>query len=116
MIALARDVVERATDEGNFLKLYTCGQKSKGGSLPWPATHPCGGAMKALDDAEIDYELEVVPGYRLLPWTRRGDARKKIRQLTGQDNVPVLVLDDGTAVVGSGEIRRWADEHPTSGV
>jgi glutathione S-transferase len=67
--------------------------------------------MKALDDAGIvDYELEVVPGYRLLPWTRGGDARRKIRELTGQDNVPVLRLDDGTTITGSGKIKRWASE------
>lgn len=115
MIALVRDVVERPTDEGDLLKLYTCGQKGKGGSLPWPATHPCGGAIKALDDAGIDYELEVVPGYRLLPWTRGGDARKEIRELTGQDNVPVLQLDDGTTIVGSGDIKRWVGERSASG-
>lgn len=70
--------------------------------------------MKALDDAGIDYELEVVPGYRLLPWTRGGDARKEIRELTGQDNVPVLVLDDGSTVVGSGDIKRWAGQNPAA--
>jgi hypothetical protein len=66
--------------------------------------------MKALDGAGIDYEFEVVPGYRLLPWTRRGDARVKIRELTGQDNVPVLQFNDGSTVVGSGEIKRWVEE------
>jgi len=66
--------------------------------------------MKALDDAGIAYELEVVPGYRLLPWTRGGDARTRIRDMTGQDNVPVLHLDDGTTITGSGEIKRWASE------
>jgi glutaredoxin len=115
MIALALDVVERGTDERDLLKLYTCGQQGKGGSLPWPATHACGGAMKALHDAGIDYEIEVVPGYRLLPWTRRGHARAKIRELTGQDNVPVLQLDDGTTVVGSGDIKRWVGERSAAG-
>jgi glutathione S-transferase len=94
------------------MKLYTCGQKRKGGNLPWPATHACGGAMKALDEAGQSYELEVVRGYRLMPWTRGGDARAKIRELTGQDNVPVLVLDDGTAIAGSRRIADWAGEHP----
>lgn len=96
------------------MKLYTCGQKGKGGSLPWPTTHPCGRAMKALDDAGHDYELLVVPGYRLLPWTRAGDARAEIRKLTGQDNVPVLVLDDGTVIAGSGKIVDWVESHPAT--
>jgi glutathione S-transferase len=96
------------------MKLYTCGQKGKAGSLPGPTAHPCGRAIKALDDAGYDYELEVVPGYRLLPWTRGGDARTEIRDLTGQDNVPVLVLDDSTVITGSGRIAIWAREHPVS--
>jgi glutathione S-transferase len=70
--------------------------------------------MKALEEAGYDYELEVVPGYRLMPWTRSGDARAKIRELTGQDNVPVLLLDDGTALAGSGHIVDWATAHPSS--
>jgi len=97
------------------LKLYTCGQKGKGGSLPFPLTHACGKAINALDEAGHSYELEVVPGYRLLPWTRGGDARKEIRELTGQDNVPVLLLDGGSTVVGSGDIKRWASERTAAG-
>jgi hypothetical protein len=96
------------TDERRRMKLYTCGGKGGGGSLPWPVTHACGHAMKALDDAGHQYELEVVAGYRLLPWTRRGAARAEIRELTGQDNVPVLLLDDGTAIAGSRRIADWA--------
>ena len=96
------------------MKLYTCGQKGKGGSLPRPITHACGHAMKALDEAGQPYELEVVPGYRLMPWTRAGDARAEIHKLTGQDNVPVLLLDDGTAIAGSGRIADWAREHPAA--
>ncbi len=90
------------------MKLYTCGQKGKGGNLPFPLTHACGKAVDALEEAEHQYEIEVVPGYRLLPWTRRGDARAEIRKLTGQDDVPVLVLDDGNAITGSGNIADWA--------
>jgi glutathione S-transferase len=90
------------------MKLYTCGQKGKGGSLPFPLTHACGKAMKALDEAGHSYDLEIAPGYRLMPWTRSGDARAEIRKLTGQDNVPVLVLDDGKAIAGSGTIADWA--------
>ena len=95
------------------MKLYTCGQRGKGGSLPAPIAHACGRAMKVLDEAGHAYELEVVPGYRLLPWTRSGDARAEIRKLTGQDNVPVLLLDDGTAIAGSGRIVDWARAQST---
>ena len=94
------------------MKLYTCGMKRKGGSLPLPLTHACARAMNALDEAGQRYEHQVAPGYRLMPWTRAGDARAEIRELTGQDNVPVLLLDDGTAIAGSGKIVDWAREHP----
>lgn len=69
--------------------------------------HPCARAAKALDDAGVDYELEVVGGYKALPWTRRGQ-RDEIQRLTGQSDVPVLVGDDGLVVAGSGEIVAWA--------
>jgi glutathione S-transferase len=99
---------------GDDVKLYTCGQKGRGGSLPSPITHACGKVMKALDEAGHDYAHEVVPGYKAMPWTRRGDARAEIRKLTGQDDVPVLLLDDGTAIAGSGKIVDWAQAHPTT--
>jgi glutathione S-transferase len=87
--------------------LYTCGAKKSGHPL-----HPCGRAAKALDEAGHSYEIEAVAGYKLLPWTRRGDARAEIERLTGQSDVPVLVLDDGRTVAGSGEIVDWARSHP----
>jgi glutathione S-transferase len=96
------------------MKLYTCGQAKSGGSLPFPLRHPCGGAAHALDEAGHSYELVKVPGYRMLPWTRRGDERTEIRQLSGQDNVPILQLDDGEVISGSGRIIAWAKDHPAA--
>lgn len=90
------------------MKLFVCGQKAKGAGLPFPLSHACGRAMHALEEAGRSYELEVVQGYKLFPWTRRGDARTEVRELTGQDDVPVLLLDDGTAIAGSGKIVAWA--------
>jgi glutathione S-transferase len=86
--------------------LYTCGMRKHGATTPL-IKHPCGVAAKALDDAGRSYELRVVDGFKNLPWTRRGK-REEIRRLTGQDDVPVLLLDDGTTVVGSGKIVAWA--------
>src|SRR5262245_48150458 len=92
--------------------LYTCGQKKKLGSLG----HPCGKAAKALDAAGYQYEIKVVGGYRLVPWTwrGRGDERAEVRELSGTNEVPILVLDDGEVISGSGTIARWAGEHPTA--
>ena len=94
------------------MRLITCGQQKKGGTLPGPLAHPCGKAAHALDEAGHTYALETAAGYRALPWTRRGDARAEVRELTGQDNVPVLVLDDGTAIAGSSAIVDWARANP----
>lgn len=90
--------------------LYTCGQKTHAASLG----HPCGRAAKALDEAGYRYELKVVGGYRLMPWTwgRRDADRAEIKKLSGSNDVPILVLDDGEVVSGSGTIARWAKEHP----
>ena len=39
----------------------------------------------------------MVGGYRLMPWTwaRRDDDRAEIKKLSGTNEVPILVLDDG---------------------
>ena len=91
------------------MKLYTCGQTDHGASLG----HPCGRAARALREAGYEIEIETVGGYKLLPWTRRGQ-RDAIRELSGQEDVPVLVADDGEVVSGTGTIIAWAKAHPAS--
>ena len=63
-----------------------------------------------------DYELRTVGGYRMMPWTwgSREQDRAEIKKLSGTNEVPFLVLDDGEVVSGSGTIARWAKEHPNS--
>lgn len=92
------------------MKLYTCGQGGHGASLG----HPCGRAVKAVTDAGYDPEQVKVGGYRLMPWTRGGDVRAEVKQLSGQSNVPILVLDDGEVISGSGTIVKWAKAHPAA--
>jgi glutathione S-transferase len=92
--------------------LYTCGQKKRG-----PASmHPCAKAGKALDAAGYEYELKLVGGYRLMPWTwgSREEDRTEVRELSGTNEVPILVLDDGEVISGSATIARWAGEHPAA--
>ena len=89
------------------MKLYTCGQTDHGAALG----HPCGRAARALREAGYEPDIEVVGGYRLMPWTRRGK-RDGIRELSGQEDVPVLVTDDGEIVSGTGTIIAWAKAHP----
>lgn len=90
------------------MKIYTCGQRDKQASIG----HPCGRAVRAIREAGYDPEIEAVAGYRMLPWTRRGGVRDEIKAISGQENVPVLVTDDGEVVSGSGTIVAWAKAHP----
>jgi glutathione S-transferase len=92
--------------------LYTCGQKTAGPGF----AHPCAKAGKALNDAGYEYEIKTVGGYRAALWTwgSRKEDRAEVKKLSGTDEVPILVLDGGEVVSGSGAIARWAKEHPAS--
>ncbi|WP_026911338.1 glutathione S-transferase N-terminal domain-containing protein [Patulibacter minatonensis] len=86
--------------------LYTCPAKTAS-----PFMHPCGRAAKALTTHGHAFEVEAVAGFKALPWTRRGK-RDAIREISGQEDVPVYVADDGTVVSGNRAIVAWAAEHP----
>lgn len=92
--------------------LYTCGARKAAARLG----HPCGRAAKALDDAGYEYEVRVVGGYRAMPWTwsSRDEDRAEVKELSGTNEVPILVFDDGEVISGSGTIARWAREHPAA--
>jgi glutathione S-transferase len=92
--------------------LYTCGTKTMGPGF----AHPCSKAGNALDAAGYEYEIRTVDGYRLMPWTwgQRKEDRAEVRELSGTDEVPILVLDDGEVISGSGTIAGWAKQHPAS--
>lgn len=93
--------------------LYTCPAGTHGGKAPI-VRHPCGVAADALDTAGHTYTVKRVGGFKNVPFSRRG-RRQEIVELTGQQDVPVLVLDDGSTVSGSREIAAWATEHPAGG-
>ena len=69
---------------------------------------------RGADGAGWKPEVEKVYGLGLL-----GDSlnptRAKVRNLTGQNWVPVLETDDGEVVSGSDKIIRWARDNPASG-
>ena len=93
--------------------LYTCTDGKSFGGLPRPVAHPCGRAAKALDEAGHEYEWKKVNGGTLKFWTwpNRARDRAEIERLSGQRAVPILVLDTGEVVTGSGTIARWAADH-----
>ena len=80
------------------------------------ALHPCTRAAKALDAAGYQYETRRVKTNRGMFWTwgSRSRDRAEIKRLSGQESVPILVLDDGAVVTGSGAIVAWAQAHPAS--
>jgi glutathione S-transferase len=94
--------------------LYTCTDGKSFGGLPGPLAHPCGRAAKALDEAGHEYEWKKVQGGTLKFWTwpSRGRDRAEVEQLSGQRAVPILVLDSGDVIAGSGAIVGWAQENP----
>jgi glutathione S-transferase len=90
--------------------LYTCEMEKALGDLPGPIAHPCGKAAKALDEAGHNYEIRTVKGgtFKFWTWPSRAKDRAEIERLSGQRFVPILVLDDGDVITGSGEIVDWA--------
>ena len=93
------------------MTLYTCPWRKR--SAGW---HPCGVAAKALDEAGHRYEIRVVRGQLSMPWTwisRRRD-RAEVRALSGQNGVPVLVLEGGEIIAGSEKIAAWAADDPAA--
>jgi hypothetical protein len=91
--------------------LYTCPAGTHGAGVPL-FSHPCGVAAQALDRAGHEYTVKTVGGFKSIPLSRRGK-REEIVALTGQQDVPLLLLDDGSTVQGSGEIVAWAAGHST---
>ena len=95
------------------MKLYVCYGTWK--AAPRPGGHPCGTAYHALVDA--GHRPDVVKSYGLgiLPEAlNQTRGRRWAKELTGSSLVPVLELDDGTAVGGSREIAAWAKANPPS--
>jgi hypothetical protein len=93
------------------MKLYICWA-----TLGGPG-HACSKAHAAL--VEAGHEPEVVRSYGWgslpdMPFNQ-SSGRKRAKALTGSSVVPVLELDDGTAVAGSEEIAAWARAHRASG-
>jgi hypothetical protein len=78
-------------------------------------SHPCGEAYRALRDAGHDPDVKHAYGWNKLPKPfNMTPGRREARRLTGSEDVPVLVLDDGEAVAGSEQITFWAEANPAT--
>lgn len=95
------------------MKLYVCYGTWR--PAPRPGGHPCGKAYAALEAAGHHPEIVKSYGLGILPEALNQTAgRKRAKELTGSSMVPVLELDDGTAVGGSDAIVAWAQAHPAA--
>jgi len=99
------------------MRLYVCWGTCRG-ATPWPfrraESHPCGVAHEALVSAGQDPEVVRCFGWEALPRVfNLTPGRRRVRALTGESTVPVLVTDDGEVVAGSREIKTWAERHPS---
>jgi glutathione S-transferase len=86
--------------------LYTC-SLDRGG----PPFHPCRRCHKALEEAGHRYETKVFDQNRPFGLFTK-DKRPQLKQMTGQEKLPVLELADGTFIAGSGGILEWAKRTP----
>jgi hypothetical protein len=82
---------------------------------PWrPGGHPCRNAHQALTEAGWDPRVKRTYGLGPLP-KLLNPGRGRVRELTGQQWVPVLVTDEGDVIRGSGRIVDWARANPRPG-
>ena len=95
------------------MRVYVCWDSAA--SYPVIGDHACGIAVKAVRDAGYDPEITRSYGWAKLPsFLNFTPGRRQVRELTGSDEVPVLVADDGEAIAGSKEIVAWAKAHPAA--
>jgi Glutathione S-transferase, N-terminal domain len=92
------------------MKLYVCWGTFQ---TPRPGGHPCANAHTALKEAGWEPEVQRTYGWGLLG-TALNPTRKPVRDLTGQNWVPVLVTDGDEVIQGSKEIVDWAKANPAS--
>ena len=93
------------------MRLYVCWDTAA--SYPLIGDHPCGVAYHALKDAGHDPQVTRAYGWAKLPSALNfTPGRRAVRDLTGSDEVPVLLLDDGETIAGSEQIVFWAEANP----
>lgn len=88
------------------MKLYICWGTGGGDH------HDCHRVHQALVDAGHSPEIVKAHGQEHLPAFLQGKVRREVFALTGSYFVPVLVLDDGTAIGTPEAAVAWAESHP----
>jgi len=88
------------------LTLYVCHIDDGG-----PPPHACKRAQRALRDAGHDFDKVVFAKGHLFGLFTTG-RRPELKQLSGQEKLPVLLLPDGSTISGSANIIAWATANP----
>ena len=88
------------------LTLYVC-HIDEGGPKP----HACRRAQRALRSAGHDFEKIVFARGKLFGLFTKG-RRPELKALSGQEQLPVLVLPDRSTVNGAARIIAWAEANP----
>ena len=84
------------------LILYVCHIDDGG-----PPPHACRRAQRALRDAGHDFEKIVYGKGHLFGLFTKG-RRPELKEMSGQEQLPVLKLPDGSTVNGSAAVIAWA--------
>ncbi|HEV3230029.1 MAG TPA: VOC family protein [Solirubrobacteraceae bacterium] len=84
------------------LTLYVCHIDDRG-----PKPHACRRAHEALREAGHEYEKVIFGRGRPFGLFTRG-RRPRLKELSGQEQLPVLHLRDGTTIAGASNIVAWA--------
>jgi len=95
------------------MKLYICWGTFQ---TPRPGGHPCANAHNALKEAGHDPEVVKVHGLGVGPkfLNVMTSGRREVEEISGQREVPVLVLDDGEVIADSRNIVEWAAANPAA--
>jgi hypothetical protein len=90
------------------LTLFVCNIDDGG-----PPPHACKRAQRALRAA--GHDVDKVIAARGIPYGLFTTGRRpRLKELSGQEKLPILLLPDGETVNGSARIIAWAGDHPSS--
>jgi hypothetical protein len=91
--------------DNDKLSLYVCHVDDGG-----PGPHACRRAQRALRDAGHDFE-KIVYGKGKPFGLFTSGTRPDLKEMSGQEKLPVLKLADGSTVNGGSKIVEWAKSH-----
>jgi glutathione S-transferase len=75
-----------------------------------PPPHACKRAQRALRAGGHDFDKVITARGRPFALFTTG-RRPRLKEMSGQEKLPVLLLPDGGTINGSGPIIAWAREH-----